>query len=185
MNSTDTKCRKIKECDLEMIMNWRMLPEITKYMNTDPVLTLEGQKRWFEKISMSENEFHWILETENIPVGVVNAVNWDKNANIIHTGVYIAVKEKRSIKLIADLQLSLYEFVFDVLGVNKIAQEVLGNNLSVVKLNERLGATKEGVLRQAVKKGDEYFDLYVLGILREEWPAIKQKIKYEKIEFEV
>ena len=36
--------RKIRESDLETIMNWRMDPEITRYMNTDPRLTLEGQK---------------------------------------------------------------------------------------------------------------------------------------------
>jgi len=47
-------CRQIKEEDLEMIMNWRMMPEITRYMNSDPVLTLEGQKKWFKKIRESE-----------------------------------------------------------------------------------------------------------------------------------
>lgn len=182
---TNTICRKIKEDDLEMIMNWRMSPDITKYMNTDPHLTLEGQKKWFEKINENPDEFHWVLETENTPVGVISLSNWDKSANIIYTGVYIAVKEKRSFKLIADIQMNFYEVCFDVLGVNKIGQEVLGNNIAVVKINERLGMHREGILRQAIKKGNEYYDLYLLGILREEWKEIKQKIKYDKIEFEL
>lgn len=37
--------RKVTEGDLEQIMRWRMDPEITRYMNTDPKLTLEGQKK--------------------------------------------------------------------------------------------------------------------------------------------
>ena len=41
--------RKVTEGDLEQIMRWRMDPEITRYMNTDPKLTLEGQKKWFAK----------------------------------------------------------------------------------------------------------------------------------------
>ena len=31
--------REIREEDLEMIMNWRMDPEVTRYMNTNPRLT--------------------------------------------------------------------------------------------------------------------------------------------------
>ena len=38
--------RTIRDDDLEMIMNWRMRPDITKYMNTNPKLTLEGQRKW-------------------------------------------------------------------------------------------------------------------------------------------
>ena len=44
--------RKVTEGDLEQIMRWRMDPEITRYMNTDPKLTLEGQKKWFAKVRM-------------------------------------------------------------------------------------------------------------------------------------
>ena len=45
--------RKVTEGDLEQIMRWRMDPEITRYMNTDPKLTLEGQKKWFAKMQHS------------------------------------------------------------------------------------------------------------------------------------
>lgn len=38
----NARCRLIKPDDLEMIMDWRMRPEITRYMNTDPKLTIEG-----------------------------------------------------------------------------------------------------------------------------------------------
>ena len=43
--------RKVTEGDLEQIMRWRMDPEITRYMNTDPKLTLEGQKKCLPKCS--------------------------------------------------------------------------------------------------------------------------------------
>ena len=49
-----SRFRKVREEDLKIIMHWRMSPDITKYMCSDPVLTIEGQKRWFEKISADE-----------------------------------------------------------------------------------------------------------------------------------
>lgn len=185
MANFNAKCRKISEEDLERIMNWRMQPDITKYMNTDPKLTLEGQKKWFEGIQKKDDVFFWILEVEDEPVGVVDFVDWDKHNGIIHTGVYIAVKEKRSMILTVNLQLSMYQFAFETLGVNKVSMEILGNNLPVVNLNERLGAVREGVLRQAVKKGEEYLDLYLLSVLKEEWPDVKNKTKYSYIDFEI
>ena len=184
-DSMNTRFRKITEDDLEMIMNWRMMPEITRYMYTDPKLTLDDQKRWFQKISNNKDEFYWVVETEGVPVGVANFTRWDKDASVIYTGAYIAVKEKRSMKLCADLQFGLYQFAFDVLGVNKMCQEVMGNNKDVVRIDERLGATLEGVLRQAKKKYGEYFDLYVLGILKSEWEELKKKVKYTKIDFKL
>ena len=183
MINVSAKARKIKEEDLEMIMNWRMSPEVTKYMTTDPKLTLDGQKKWLRKINENRDEFYYVLEVDDTPVVIVFFVEWDKNADIIHTGVYIAVKEKRSIKLTADLQMSLYDFAFETLKVNKVAFEILGNNPMVIKFNERLGAKREGILRQAIKKGNEYYDLYLLSVLKEEWPYVKEKTKYDKIVF--
>ena len=36
--------RDIRESDLENIMAWRMAPEITRYMNTNPRLTMKKQR---------------------------------------------------------------------------------------------------------------------------------------------
>lgn len=178
-------CRKIRESDLEQIMIWRMMPEITMYMNTNPNLTLEKQKKWYDEISKQKDVLYWILEVEGEPVGVVNFSNWDKTNNIIHTGVYIAVKERRSIKLTVDLQLSMYAFAFEILKVNKVSMEILSNNMAMVKLNERLGAVREGVLREAICKAGKYYDLYLLSVLCKEWDVLKKKTKFDKIEFEV
>ena len=64
MINVSAKARKIKEEDLEMIMNWRMSPEVTKYMTTDPKLTLDGQKKWLRKINENRDEFYYILEVD-------------------------------------------------------------------------------------------------------------------------
>ena len=39
--------REIAEEDLELIMKWRMSEDVTKYMNTNPKLTIEDQKKEF------------------------------------------------------------------------------------------------------------------------------------------
>ena len=64
--------RKVTEGDLEQIMRWRMDPEITRYMNTDPKLTLEGQKKWFAKVQQDPDVSYWIIEINGTAAGVIN-----------------------------------------------------------------------------------------------------------------
>ena len=59
--------REIREEDLELIMQWRMDPDITRYMNTDPKLTPEGQRKWFRAISEDTDVLYWLIEIEGQP----------------------------------------------------------------------------------------------------------------------
>lgn len=184
MEVIDARCRKIRQEDLEMIRQWRMRPDITRYMNSDPVLTPEDQIRWFEKMQKKEDEFYWMLEVEGVPSGIVSLVNMDKQAKKIHTGVYIAEKSKRSLRLIIDVQWNLYDHAFDVLHMNKVCEEVFSENKAVLRILDMCGSKVEGVLRNHVFKNDTYFDITVRGILKNEWEEKKQTLEYNKIEFE-
>ena len=50
MDIIHARCRKILEDDLEMLMHWRMRPDITYYMNSDPRLTMRDQEKWYGQI---------------------------------------------------------------------------------------------------------------------------------------
>ena len=54
--------RNVVESDLEKIMNWRMSPEVTTYMNTNPKLTMEKQRKWFEALKNQDiAKYFWII----------------------------------------------------------------------------------------------------------------------------
>ena len=61
--------RKIRESDLETIMGWRMDPEITRYMNTDPRLTLEGQKKWYASVRENPDVRYWMILVDGQEAG--------------------------------------------------------------------------------------------------------------------
>lgn len=72
-----TILRPIQENELEMIMNWRMQPEITKYMYTDPELTIEKQLTWFRSLKTKNDTFIFMIEVDSIPCGILNITNID------------------------------------------------------------------------------------------------------------
>lgn len=192
MDVIHARCRKIREDDLERMMNWRMLPEITKYMNTDPELTIEDQRRWYEKIKKEEEKsiengrdgFYWLLEVDNEPAGFVSLVDIDWQSKRIHTGVYIAEKAKRSLRLIIDLQWNLYRYSFETLGMHKVCEEVFDENKAVNRILDMCGSKREGVLRAHVYKNGVYYDVVTRGILAEEWEEKKKSLEYNRIDFE-
>ena len=63
---------RIRESDLEMVMDWRMRPYVTEFMNTNPVLTIEGQKKWFERIKDQDDQINWIIHCDDKPIGLIN-----------------------------------------------------------------------------------------------------------------
>lgn len=192
MEIINAKCRKIREDDLPMLMEWRMMPEITKYMNTDPKLTLEGQKAWLERIREEEKKnieggrrgFYWILEVDQVPVGFVSLVNIDNVSKKLQTGVYVAVKKKKSLRLAIDIQWNLYDYAFEVLNMHKVCEEVFTENEAVNKILDLCGSKREGVLRDHICKNSCYHDVVIRGILKEEWSKKKENLNYNKFQFD-
>lgn len=192
MEIINARCRKIREEDLAILMEWRMMPEITRYMNTDPKLTMEGQISWLDRIRQEEKKnlldgrrnFYWILEVDNEAAGFMSLVNINMISRKLETGAYVAVKRKRSLRLAIDIQWNLYHYAFDVLNMHKVCEEVFAENEAVNKLLDICGSTREGILRDHILKNDSYHDVVVRGILKEEWDKKKVDLQYNKFDFE-
>ena len=176
----NARFRKINEDDLETIMRWRMSPNITQFMVTDPKLTIESQRKWFRKINAEEDTFYWVMEVDAKPVGLVSLVEWDKHNSIIHSGAYIAEQDGRTLQNIVDMNMNLIGYAMDSLKVNKFAIEILSNNKSQVQWMKRLGFVEEGILRQAILKGNEYYDMHLLSVLSSEWEIMKRKVRFNR-----
>lgn len=180
-----TVCMKrLREDNLEMVMNWRMMPHVTKYLNTDPVLTIEGQKKWFSKVKNDDTQIIWVINVDDKPVGVIQLMDIDKTNSRCSWGYYIAEVESRSLKLAMHLEWNLYDYVLDTLGLNKLCNETFVENEQVRKLHILCGGHEDGVMPQQICKNGTYYDVSIGSILRDEWLNIRDGKKYEKYEFE-
>ena len=63
---------KLQEEHLEMVMQWRLQPEVSQYMLTDISSDFDKQLQWFQKVSYDETCRYWIIVNQNIPIGVFN-----------------------------------------------------------------------------------------------------------------
>jgi RimJ/RimL family protein N-acetyltransferase len=64
---------------------------------------------------------------------------------------------------------------FDTLNLNRIHLTVFEDNAAAVRVYEKAGFRREGVLRQGQWREGRYWDLHMMSILRDEYLAIRDK----------
>lgn len=177
--------RDIQDRDLEKIMHWRINPEITRYMKTNPKLTIEKQREWLAKINNSNDSKYWIIDYEEESIGIICLEKIDWINKVASWGYYIGEKEKRSLQLAISLEMSLYDYVFDELEIKELCNQVFSLNKGVIQLHLACGSHIVKEVKNEVEKEGVLYDITHISITSEEWSKIRENKKYQKIEFDI
>lgn len=175
--------RAIQESDLENIMRWRMDEEITKYMNTNPKLTLEGQKKWLAAIRSNEDVRYWMIEVAGEPAGVINLTGLSNPSGDLGWAYYMGEKKLRSMKTALSLEMSMYDYVFDQLHKNAVYGDIFTLNQGVIALHKLCGCEIVEEKKNHICKEGVYYDVTFMRMTAQRWNSIRGEKKYEKIEF--
>lgn len=165
--------RKIKESDLETIRNWRMLPEVTKYMYTNPQISQEDQEGWYRKISADPTRLCWILQVDGVDIGF-QILDIDRINRRATSGRYIAETSMRGKGIGNQLHLNMLHYVFDILNLNKVCGETFAWNKRNISLHQKFGSKIEGRRRAHIYKNGQFEDIVEMAILKDEWEQAKK-----------
>lgn len=177
--------RAIQESDLENIMRWRMDEEITKYMNTNPKLTLEGQQKWLASIRTNEDVRYWLIQVDGNPAGVINLTGLTNPDGDLGWAYYMGEKKLRSMKTALALEMSMYDYAFDILQKNAVYGDIFTLNQGVIALHKLCGCEIVEEKKKHVCKEGVYYDVTFMRMTAEKWKQIRNEKKYERIEFDV
>ena len=175
--------RTITEDDLENIMRWRMDEEITKYMNTNPKLTPESQRKWFASIKENEDVAYWIIQVDGVPAGVINLTGLTDPSGDLGWAYYVGEKRLRSMKTALSLEMSMYDHVFDDLEKRAVYADVFTLNQGVITLHRLCGCEIVEEKKNHICKEGIYYDVTFMRMTAEHWNEIRGEKKYEKISF--
>lgn len=177
--------RAIQESDLENIMRWRMDEEITKYMNTNPKLTLEGQKKWLTSIRNNEDVRYWLIEVDDVPAGVINLTGLTNSEGDLGWAYYMGEKKLRSIQTALALEMSMYDYAFDCLKKRAVYGDIFTLNQGVIALHKLCGCEIVEEKKNHVYKEGVYYDVTFMCMTAERWQSVRSSKKYEKIKFDI
>lgn len=141
------------------------------------------QEKWFQTTIENHNDYKFVIETEKDGVvGLVNMGNINWINRVVHnTGIKVDSKRITESGIALDAMVTLFNFIFYQLNLNRIEGSVLVDNEQSIALTKLLGYTVEGTLRQAVYRNGEYHDVYLLGMLKEDFNKRHLKANNKKI----
>ena len=177
--------RKITEDDLEKIMYWRMDEEITRYMNTNPRLTLEKQKAWFAAIQEDPGVIYRLIQVDGQPAGVIDLTGLDDPDGNLGWAYYMGERKLRSIQRAISLEMSMYDFAFEVLKKKAVYSDVFTLNKGVIQLHKICGCETVEEKKNHVCKEGVWYDVTFMRMTCDNWMKIRSGKKYEKISWEV
>jgi len=151
------------------IRNIRNQKSIRKQMYTDHIISEEEHNKWLMHLAKTKEENAiFVIFYDGKTVGMVSLNNINRHQRTADWAFYIS--KKFSGKGIGSrVESQIIEFAFNEVGIEKLNCTVLETNPIVIRLHKKFGFKEEGILRKNVKKGKNRVDVYLLGMLKEEW----------------
>lgn len=149
------------------------LEEVTKYYGTDHFRSLGEATKL---IDMFQKNF---FEKRGIRWGMILKENYKLIGTVGLNGLQL--KNKRSEigyelhpdywrrGFTSEAILEVLRFSFTELELNRIGAVVYPENIPSVDLLEKIGFTREGLLRDYMFQNNKFHDTYVLSLLKDEW----------------
>lgn len=158
-----------------MVMQWRTMPDVSKYMTTDVEPNMDKQLEWFSKVSSDLSCLYFMIMYNKVPIGVINLASIDEKNSRCTAGYYIGDMSYRSVGAIVPAY--IYNYVFISLKLNKIYGEVFEENATVMRLHRMYGYETVGVLRQHIMKDNKFHNMVMMELLADVW---EKQTKYKK-----
>lgn len=170
--------RPLEPADSERLYAWRNSPEVAAFMYTDHPITPEEHARWFAGIAGDPKRDYRIVLVDGVPCGPANFSDIDRVQGRAGWAYYLADPSVRGKGVGGYVEFLMIERAFDEpesggLGLRKLWCEVLITNEPVWKLHQKFGFRQEALFRAHVVKAGRPIDVMGLGLLAEDWPAVR------------
>lgn len=166
MSGMGNSVRPMETQDLEMVLGWRNHESVRRFMYTQHEITLDEHSRWFQRASAAPDRHLLIFESDGVPMGFIN-FHEKGPGGVADWGFYLAPDAPRGTG--SALGNAALNYAFGKINLHKVCGEALGFNTGSIRFHEKLGFTREGVLRQQHFDGETYHDIVCFGLIRSEW----------------
>lgn len=136
----------------------------------DPKKTVEFIER-VEKAYKDETEMPTVIFYKDAAVGTIGLFGIDSANRSGEIGYWLAENQQGK-GVITRCCKTLVDYGFDELNLNRIVIKCATENFKSQAIPERLGFTKEGIMRQERWHQGRFIGLIVYSMLKEEWEKI-------------
>lgn len=172
----------MKESDIKRLWNLTTPESFTHMLNL--IQTIEEFEKWmrtsYEQMRHSETSTVFVvadLETDEL-YGSTRIYNIDYANKACEIGATYYGKTFQRTHINTTAKWLLLTYAFETLGMIRVEFKTDEENLISQKAIERLGAIKEGVIRnERIRSTGKARNAVLYSIISSEWPSIKKKLE--------
>ena len=173
MKAETIKLRALTNADIKKTLFWHNQKDIQNLYSGHPFpVNIEMEELWYSKILTSNYPttifgIELIKESELIGISLIkNINNINRNAEF---AIYIGEDQHRGKGYSKEATIKTLKFAFFQLGLKRLYLNVLEKNNVAISLYEKIGFKKEGLLRSAIFKNNQFENEILMAILKEEF----------------
>ena len=167
------KLRPLADADVPALFAVFSDEQVMRYWSTPPMRDIAEAQALFDEIRTSflqRSLFQWgvaRVEDDRV-VGTCTLFNLDKRNRRAEIG-YALARDCWGQGLMREALGALIDYAFGPLDLTRLEADVDPRNGPSIRIVERLGFVREGLLRERWHVGGEVQDSVILGLLRREW----------------
>lgn len=166
--------RRFTEDDaLMMFANWAHDPEVTRHLTWPAHTSVQDSQAvladWVPRYSQPDF-YQWAVVPKNLgqPIGSIGAVRVHNDTEQLEAG-YCIGRQWWHKGLMSEAFSAALRFWFDRVGINRVEAAHDVENPRSGAVMERCGMTREGILRQALRRSDgRLVDIVLYSVLAED-----------------
>lgn len=164
--------RALELDDYKTTIEWRNNPLVVNQLGGGILFVSEArEKKWIEDtifhsadiklaICLASNNLH----IGNVYLSDINYINRTAESHIL-----IGNQSYWGQGLGSEALQQILNYGFDERGLNRVYSHINADNVASIRLHEKCGYKREGLLRQAIFKNGQFKDVVVMSILKEEF----------------
>lgn len=176
LSNSKIRLTAVKEEDLGTIENWLNDVEFLRYYDMIPAVPYNRKAvaEFIDSFHNSNERYIFAIrpiDSNNI-IGVAgfDQIIWSNMVATVFIG--IGNTDYKGKGLGKEAMSLLLDFGFNELNFYRLQLNVIAYNEKAIKLYEGQGFVKEGIFRQFIYRDGKRYDMYLYGLLRDEWISI-------------
>jgi RimJ/RimL family protein N-acetyltransferase len=169
--------RPLEREDAEVLAPYFNDPEITRTILSRPPISFRAEADFLEKLGQNESDLVLgivIKATDRLIGGTgLHQLHFKNRSGVF--GISIGAHEEWGKGYGLEATRLIVNYAFETLNLNRVSLHVFEYNTRALRVYEKAGFRREGVLRQDNYREGRYWDSILMAILRAEWDAQKTR----------
>ncbi len=154
------------EQDTKDVIRWRNNVR-DKFIYRE-LFTMESHTKWLNEVVRQGSAVQYIIDTKNDGrVGSVFLRDIDKKNQKAEYGIFIGEIGAQGKGYGSEAAKLMTQYGFEDLKLHKIMLRVFSDNYKAIKSYEKAGFIQEGYLKDDVCIDDKYYDIILMGIIKD------------------